>query len=134
MRYSWTLLLFIGCACAADLPLHIGPHTLQVEVAATPTQRGRGLQERAQLPADGGMLFVFERDDRHCFWMRNTPLPLSIAFIDARGRIAKLADMQPHSDTLHCADTHVRYALELAQGGFAQRGISTGAQVKGLPR
>jgi uncharacterized membrane protein (UPF0127 family) len=134
MRYSWALFVYIGSACAADLPLHIGPHTLQVEVAATPTQRGRGLQERKLLPADGGMLFVFERADRHCFWMRNTPLPLSIAFIDAGGRIARLTDMQPYSDTLHCADTEVRYALELAQGGFAQRGIAPGAQVKGLPQ
>jgi uncharacterized membrane protein (UPF0127 family) len=126
--------LIAGTAGATDIPLHIGPHALRVEVAATPSRRERGLMARKQLPADGGMLFVFERADRHCFWMRNTPLPLSIAFIDAGGRIAKLDDMQPHSDTLHCADTAVRYALELAQGGFAQRGIATGAQVKGLPQ
>lgn len=134
MRCSWALFFLIGTACAADLPLHIGPHTLQVEVAATPSQRERGLMERRQLPANGGMLFVFEHADRHCFWMRNTQLPLSIAFIDAHGRIAKLADMQPQSDTLHCADTDVRYALEVAQGGFAQRSIATGAQVTGLPK
>jgi hypothetical protein len=134
MRCSWALLFLAGSVCAADLPLRIGPHTLQVEVAATPSQRERGLMERTHLPADGGMLFVFERAAPHCFWMRNTPLPLSIAFIDAHGHITQLADMQPQSDTLHCADTNVRYALEVAQGGFAQRGIAAGAQITGLPK
>jgi len=89
---------------------------------------------RTRLPANGGMLFVFERPDRHCFWMRNTPLPLSIAFIGADGRIVDLADMQPQTETLHCPSADVRYALEVSQGGFRQRGIATGAHVKGLPR
>ena len=76
----------------------------------------------------------FEQAAPHCFWMRNTPLPLSIAFIDDSGRIAGLADMQPHTDTLHCPATEVRYALEVQQGGFRQRGIAAGMQVSGLPR
>ena len=133
---AWALLLLSSVAAAQDapLPLHIGTHTFQVEVAATPQQRERGLMGRTRLPAHGGMLFVFERPDRHCFWMRNTPLPLSIAFIGADGRIVNLADMQPHTETLHCPSADVRYALEVAQGGFRQRGIAAGAQVNGLPR
>jgi len=132
------LIVMYGAARAAEndarLPLRIGQHTFLAEVAATPSQRERGLMGRRQLPANGGMLFVFEQTAPHCFWMHNTPLPLSIAFIDANGRITNLADMQPHSDALHCADTDVRYALEVAQGGYSQRGIAAGAQVNGLPQ
>jgi uncharacterized membrane protein (UPF0127 family) len=131
------LIVMHGAARAAEndarLALRIGQHTFVAEVAATPSQREHGLMGRKQLPANGGMLFVFERAAPHCFWMRNTPLPLSIAFIDANGRITNLADMQPHSDALHCADTDVRYALEVAQGGYSRHGIAAGAQVNGLP-
>ena len=132
------LLLLSSAAGAAELaarqPLRIAGHVFQIEVAATPHQREQGLMGRTRLPADAGMLFVFEFAARHCFWMRNTPLPLSIAFIDDSGRIAGLADMQPHTDTLHCPATEVRYALEVQQGGFRQRGIAAGMQVSGLPR
>lgn len=115
-------------------PLRIGPHMFQVEVAATQQQRERGLMDRTRLPENGGMLFVFDYSGRHCFWMRNTPLPLSIAFIDDAGRIANLANMQAHTDTLHCPASAIRYALEVPQGGFRKRGIVPGAQVKGLPQ
>lgn len=118
----------------ARLPLRIGPHAFVVEVAATPAARGRGLMGRTHLAADGGMLFVFEQPGRHCFWMRDTPLPLSIAFIDSTGRIASLADMHPRSESLHCPGTDVRYALEVRQGEFQRRGIAARAQVDGLPR
>jgi uncharacterized membrane protein (UPF0127 family) len=129
------LALFAAPAAARDarVPLAIGTHVFQVEVAATPTERARGLMGRTRLPANGGMLFVFETADRHCFWMRNTPLPLSIAFIDAAGRIVSLADMAPRTDTLHCPPSEIRHALEVAQGGFAARGIAPGARVEGLP-
>lgn len=131
-----TAVLSGACAAESDgtLPLRIGPHTFRVEVAATPQHRQHGLMGRTHLPADGGMLFVFERAAQTCFWMRNTPLPLSIAFIDSTGRITGLVDMQANSDTLHCPTTDIRYALEVAQGGFRQRGISAGAQIDGLPR
>jgi len=126
----------LSSACAAEndvqQPLRIGPHTFQVEVAATPQQRERGLMGRTRLSENGGMLFVFDDTGRHCFWMRNTPLPLSIAFIDDAGRIVNLAEMQPHTDTLHCPASAIRYALEVPQGGFQQRGIGPGAQVDGL--
>ena len=123
-----------GAADDASLPLRIGQNTFQVEIAATPQQRQRGLMGRTHLAADGGMLFVFEQPGRHCFWMRDTPLPLSIAFIDPAGRIAGLADMQPRTENLHCPGTEVRYALEVRQGEFQRRGIAPRAQVDGLPR
>lgn len=128
------LLLASGTAGAGPLPLRIGPHAFQVEVASTPSQRQRGLMGRTHLAADGGMLFVFEQPGRHCFWMRDTPLPLSIAFIDPAGHIASLADMQPRTETLHCPGTDVGYALEVRQGEFQRRGIAPRAQVDGLPR
>jgi uncharacterized membrane protein (UPF0127 family) len=128
------LLLAAGSAGAGpQLPLKVGPHIFQVEVASTPAQRQRGLMGRTHLAADAGMLFVFEHPGRHCFWMRDTPLPLSIAFIDAAGRIASFADMQPRTETLHCPTTAVRYALEVRQGEFQRRGISVRTQVDGLP-
>ena len=130
------LLFLCGAASANDtrLPLRIGSHGFQVEVAATPRERERGLMGRSRLPENGGMLFVFDYAGRHCFWMRNTPLPLSIAFIDDAGRIANLADMQPHTETLHCPTSAMRYALEVPQGGFQQRRIAPGAMVYGLPQ
>lgn len=125
-------------ACATDatstIPLRIGPHLVQAEVASTPPQRERGLMNRTGLPANTGMLFVFERADRHCFWMKNTPLPLSIAFIDEQARIVSLADMAPHTTTLHCPPIAIRYALEVTRNGFQQRGITPGTVVGGLPR
>lgn len=125
---------WMPAAWAAPVALHIGPHAFQVEVAATPRERAQGLMGQTYLPADGGMLFVFDRPGRHCFWMRDTPLPLSIAFIDATGRIASLADMAPRSETQHCPGTDIRYALELRQGEFQRRGIRPHAQVDGLPK
>ena len=142
MRYRLdclsTLLLVAWSATSAaagntPLALTIGKQVFQVELAATPRERERGLMERTRLAADGGMLFKFETAAAHCFWMRNTPLPLSIAFIDRRGRIVNLADLQPQTDTLHCASAEVPYALEVAQGQFARHGIAVGAQVTGLP-
>ena len=132
------LAVTVSGACAAEndvLPsLRIGPHTFKVEVAATSQQRERGLMGRTRLPENGGMLFFFDTTERHCFWMRNTPLPLSIAFVDEAGRISNIADMHPHTDTLHCPTIAIRYALEVAQGGFRKRDIVPGALVEGLPR
>lgn len=130
------LALFAANAVARDalIPLGIGKHAFKVEVASTPAERTRGLMGRTRLPAAGGMLFVFEEADRHCFWMRNTPLPLSIAFIDDSTHIIALADMAPLSDALHCPPSDIRYALEVEQGEFAVRGIMPGARIKGLPR
>lgn len=114
--------------------LKIGGISAYVEVASTPEARNRGLMFRESLPVDHGMLFVFEQDNLQCFWMRNTPLPLTIAFIDAQGRIINLGDMQPYSEAEHCPTRPMRYALEMRQGWFGQFGIKAGSVVEGLPR
>ncbi|TFL11431.1 DUF192 domain-containing protein [Pusillimonas caeni] len=113
--------------------LSLGAATAHVEIAATPEVRNRGLMFRESLPPDHGMLFVFEQETAQCFWMKNTPLPLSIAFIDARGRIINMRDMQPHSEATHCPAGPMRYALEMPRGWFLQYGIEPGQQVEGLP-
>ena len=112
--------------------LVIGGHRLTVEIAATPETRATGLMNRFSLQPDHGMLFVFDESARHCMWMKNTLIPLSVAFIDARGDIVNIADMQPLDETTHCAARPVPYALEMNQGWFKQRGISAGMQIKGL--
>jgi uncharacterized membrane protein (UPF0127 family) len=78
------------------------------------------------------MLFIFEQPAIHCMWMKNTPLPLSVAFLDDQGAIINIADMQPHSEQTHCATRPALYALEMAQGWFAQRGVKPGAKLGGL--
>lgn len=113
--------------------LAIGTATAHVEIAATPETRNHGLMFRASLPADHGMLFVFEQETTQCFWMKNTPLPLTIAFIDAQGRIVNMRDMQPFSEATHCPARPMRYALEMRQGWFQQYGIQAGQTVQGLP-
>src|SRR5690606_7318779 len=113
--------------------LNVGGVDVHVEVAATQANRNRGLMFRESLPQDHGMLFVFEHDNMQCFWMKNTLLPLTIAFIDAEGRIINMHDMRPHDETSRCPTRPMRYALEMAQGWFLQHGIKAGQQVNGLP-
>ncbi len=100
------------------------------EIAKTPAQRSRGLMGRTSLPQNHGMLFVFEQPERQCFWMKNTPLPLSIAFIDAQGRISSIANMTPFSEETHCSTEPVPFALEMEQGWFQKRGVLAGDTVK----
>jgi uncharacterized membrane protein (UPF0127 family) len=126
----------LAATAASDFPqltLEAGSHTFRVEVAATPQHRQTGLMGRTQLADDGGMLFVFEQHGMHCFWMKNTLIPLSIAFLADDGSIVDIADMQPHSRYFHCAHEPVRYALEVKQGGFKRRGIEAGSRVRGGP-
>lgn len=106
-----------------------GIHLVRAEIADEPDTRARGLMFREHLGPNEGMLFVFQSRSPQCFWMRNTPLPLSIAFIDDDGRIVNVEDMQPRSDDSHCSARPVRYALEMAQGWFARRGLGAGAQL-----
>lgn len=118
---------------AATLTLYAGRHALQVEIADTPRERQVGLMGRKHLADDAGMLFVFDQRDRHCFWMKNTLVPLSIAFLADDGTILNIADMQPQSLDFHCAHAPVRYALEVKQDGFAARGLQAGSRVTGGP-
>ncbi|MEO8346172.1 MAG: DUF192 domain-containing protein [Betaproteobacteria bacterium] len=123
-------------ALAADLPMTtftIGTHTLTAEIASTPAQRETGLMNRFSLKPDHGMLFVFERPEPLSFWMRNTYVALSIAFIAADGTILNIDDMQPKTEAPHWSRGAALYALEMKKGWFAERGIVAGARVKGLP-
>ena len=113
--------------------IKVGPHPVAAEVAATPDQRTIGLMYRFSLPADHGMLFVFPEPQPLSFWMRNTYIPLSIAYIDADGRILNVAEMAPRSDATHPSRGDALYALEMRKGWFADRGIGPGTRVTGLP-
>ena len=114
--------------------LTAGIHVIRAEVAADFATRMRGLMFRERLGPNEGMLFVFERKDLHCFWMRNTLVPLSIAFLDDAGSIVNIEDMAPRSDESHCPAAPVRYALEMEKGWFARRGLAAGTRIEGLPR
>ena len=133
------LLLWFACAfplSATELPiikLYIGTQPITAEVAADDASRSQGLMFRKSLPPDHGMLFVFQQPDQYCFWMKNTLLPLSIAFIDRSGQITNLADMQALSLDTHCAMSPALYALEMEQGWFHSRGIAPGTKIRGLP-
>ncbi|MBA4261553.1 MAG: hypothetical protein C0443_05895 [Comamonadaceae bacterium] len=113
--------------------LAAGMHLIQAQVAATPEQRATGLMHRKEMPVNEGMLFVFEQPAVQCFWMKNTLLPLTAAFITDDGRIVNLADMQPQSLDSHCSARPVRYVLEMNQGWFAKRGLQAGSKIGGLP-
>jgi uncharacterized membrane protein (UPF0127 family) len=102
-------------------------------VARTPQQQQIGMMMRTQMAQHEGMLFVFDDVSARCFWMKNTLLPLSIAFIADDGTIVNLADMQPRSEASHCSTKPVRYALEMNQGWFVKRGIQAGYRLKGGP-
>ena len=113
--------------------LGAGMYRIEAEVAATPDHRMVGLMNRRSMPANHGMLFVFTERRAHCMWMKNTLIPLSVAFLDAEGRVLNIADMQPQTEDIHCAQTDVRYALEAPLHWFARRGIRPGSSVLGLP-
>ena len=99
----------------------------------TPEQQATGMMFRRQMGSNEGMLFVAPDKGIRCFWMRNTFIPLSIAFLDDDGRIVNIADMQPQSDQTHCSTEPVRHALEVNQGWFAKRGIKAGMKIAGPP-
>jgi hypothetical protein len=124
-------------AAAGDLPttvLTIGGHKLTAEVVVTPEQRAVGLMNRFSLRPDHGMLFVFERAEPQGFWMRNTFIPLSIAFVADNGRIVNIEDMKPQTEDTHWSKGPARFAIEMKKGWFAERGIGPGAVVSGLPK
>lgn len=103
---------------------------VQVEIADDRVEQQRGLMERTELAEDAGMLFVFDREEPRSFWMRNTLIPLSIAYIASDGRIVDIQDMQPLDETSHPSVEPAQYALEVNQGFFAERGIEVGNEVE----
>jgi len=137
MRFLLPLMLVTAPAAAQQLPvveLRAGMHLIRAEVAADYSTRGRGLMFRKSLAPNGGMLFIFDAAEIHCMWMKNTYIPLSVAFVDAQGAIINIADMQPHSEQSHCAARPALYALEMTQGWFAERGVKAGMKLGGLDK
>jgi uncharacterized protein len=139
---AWTLLAALSMAVHAQqgpqpkldtVQLTAGMHVIKAELAITPQQQAIGMMMRTEMGANDGMLFVNSDSGRRCFWMRNTLLPLSIAFIADDGTIVNIAEMQPRSDESHCSTAPVRYALEMNRGWFAKRGLTAGSRLRGGP-
>ncbi|MBV6410033.1 MAG: hypothetical protein GAKPKEKM_00809 [Rhodocyclaceae bacterium] len=129
----FSLLLASGIALATPtIELSAGMHRIEAEVASTPADRATGLMNRPAMPTHRGMLFVFAEAGVQCFWMKNTLIPLSIAFLDDDGRIVQITDMRPQSLDNHCSVKPVRFALEMNAGWFRSRGLSAGARINGI--
>lgn len=143
--FSLLLSLLLGLASVStnaqnqpqlNLPrttLSIGFHQLQVQVAATPEQQATGLMFRTDMPAHEGMLFVFPTASQQCFWMKNTLIPLTAAFVADDGTIVNLEDMQPQTTQSHCSSKPVRFVLEMNQGWFVKKGLKAGGKLAGVP-
>ncbi|MBK7135549.1 MAG: DUF192 domain-containing protein, partial [Rhodocyclales bacterium] len=129
------LLLTSAAALAAPtIELSAGMHRIEAEVASNNAERATGLMNRPSMPIHRGMLFVFPEAGVQCFWMKNTLIPLSIAFLDDAGRIVQIADMQPQSLDNHCSVKPVRFALEMNAGWFRSRGLAVGAKNQRHPK
>ncbi len=113
--------------------LSAGMYVIKAEVAATDAQREYGLMYREKLGKNEGMVFLFGAPAGVCMWMKNTPLPLSVAFIDTSGKIVNIEDMQPQTTNSHCAKKPIAYALEMNAGWFKQKNIRAGSVIEGLP-
>jgi uncharacterized membrane protein (UPF0127 family) len=130
-----SLIALAGLAHASEplLDLVVGDASVHAEYARSPAERERGLMERTEMGEDHGMLFRFDDFRRHCLWMKNTPLPLSAAFMDEQGRIVDIINLEPLSTAIRCSREPARYALEVNQGWFEGNGIETGESVQGIP-
>ena len=113
--------------------LNAGIHNIEAQLAQTAEQREIGLMFRTSMPANDGMLFVFEQPGQQCFWMKNTLIPLDVAFVGDDGVIVNLDRMKPQTLDGHCSEKPVRYVLEMNDGWFAKRGIKAGQKLRGLP-
>ena len=109
-------------------------HLIRAEVAADFSTRSRGLMHRKGLAPNAGMLFIFDGPSKQCMWMKNTHIPLSVAFLDEQGAIINIADMEPHSEQTHCSSRPALYALEMTRGWFAERKIKPGTKLGGLEK
>jgi uncharacterized membrane protein (UPF0127 family) len=143
MKRALLTLLWSGLALAAlaqDTPqttlprikLQAGMYQIDTQVAQTPDQRSVGLMFRKEMPQHEGMLFVFEQPATQCFWMKNTLLPLTAAFVADDGTIVNLADMKPQTTDSHCSEKPVRFVLEMNQGWFAKKGLKAGSRLSGV--
>jgi uncharacterized protein len=132
------LLFFTVSAAGAEAALRttqvkVGAHALRVEIAATAEQRQRGLMFREKMGRDEGMLFIYDEPAYQAMWMKNTLIPLSVAFLDPQGTILNILDMEPHSLDTRMSAGPALYAIETNKGWFAQKGIKAGDRVTGLP-
>lgn len=146
-RFSFIFVLFfvfalpfsptIAAEPASEFPvidLKIGKHAVKAELAKTEDQRTKGLMFRKRLDKNSGMMFDFGAPAKVCMWMKNTYIPLSVAFIDQDGIIVNIEDMEPLTTHSHCSNGWVGYALEMNQGWFAARKIGPGSKIDGIPR
>lgn len=139
-----TFALLVSAACLVTtaqsaqtlpvIPLSLGSGALEVEVASEQSQRAQGLMHRSAMPANQGMLFAYPAPAYFCMWMKNTKIPLSVAFIDAQGKVINIADMAPQTETNHCTERNATYALEVNRGWFTRHGVTAGSQIIGLER
>jgi uncharacterized membrane protein (UPF0127 family) len=136
MRFA--LLMLAALPVLAQAPqvtqLSAGMHLIRAEVAADTATRSRGLMFRKSLAPNAGMVFVFDEASRHCMWMKNTLIPLSVAFLDDNGTIINIENMAPQTEDTHCAARPARYALEMDRGWFAARGIKPGTKLGGMEK
>lgn len=142
-RLFLTALFLFWCSIVAgqeqpqmQLPrtkLQLGMYQIDAQMAQSAEQRGIGLMFRSEMPAHEGMLFVFEQPSTQCFWMKNTLLPLTAAFVLDDGTIVNLADMKPMSTDSHCSLKPVRFVLEMHQGWFTKKGFKPGSKITGGP-
>ena len=116
------------------ITIRVGPHPLKVEVADNPHAHTRGLMFRDKLGAEDGMLFVYDDPGYHSMWMKNTRIPLSVAFLDGTGKILNILDMQPHSEDFHMSAGPASYSIETNKGWFEAKKIKAGDKVTGLPK
>jgi uncharacterized protein len=136
MRLLAAFLLAAAPAFAQQLPivqLSAGMYLVRAEVAADFASRAQGLMFRREMPSNAGMLFIFDESATHCMWMKNTLIPLSVAFLDEHGAVINIEDMQPQTEDSHCARHPARYALEMNRGWFAARGVKPGSRLGGVP-
>lgn len=135
------LLAFASAAALAQEPqlnlprvkLSAGMHQIDAQVAAAPEERMTGLMHRKEMPQHEGMLFIFDFPAQQCFWMKNTLLPLSVAFVEDDGTIVNIEEMKPQTLDSHCSHKPVRYVLEMNKGWFAKKGLKAGAKLAGTP-
>ncbi len=113
--------------------LTAGFHQIEVQIASTPPQQATGLMHRTEMPQYEGMLFVFPEPKQQCFWMKNTLIPLTAAFVADDGTVVNLEDMQPQTTQSHCSAKPVRFVLEVNQGWFAKKGLKAGTRLAGPP-
>jgi len=116
------------------LGLSAGIHRIQAEVVSTSDERTMGLMHRKSMPPHNGMLFVFPQAGEHCMWMRDTLIPLSVAFLDANGTILNIEDMEALTLASHCATGRAKFALEMNRGWFKSRGIAPGGKIDGIDK